>query len=412
MTDRSRATEALLQCLSGSCERSAVGREPAPAWNEVIEIAADAGLAPLLFKRLKQSDARACVPVDVWKRLRETYLASAGESTRLFRELESVLRCLRSSGIRVIVLKGAHLAEAVYGDVALRPMHDVDLMVLKADLRKAEAVLLDMGRVHQPTEDIELWCVRKHHLPSLTIRDLAVELHWTLVSPAGPIRVDAPGLWDRAQPANVAGVEVLSLSPEDLLLHLCLHFCYQHGCVGLRYLCDIAETTHRFRGDMDWAQLVKRARAWRASRYASLVLHLARSLLGASVPDDVLGRLIPGGLDQRLLKKATECVLAQKRYEPDDDWALLPFPNQLGDKSTRERVKAFWDVVILSREGMALRYPRARDSRHLWPYYVLRPADLLRKYGRATLRQGFRMIHVPERERPPSLARWLRLGKP
>jgi hypothetical protein len=390
-------------------------------WTRVVDVADREHVAPLLFKRLKESDTRACVPVDAWKRLRRAYFTSGDRNTRLYREVRTVLQRLRNSGVKVIVLKGALLAEAVYGDVALRPMADMDLLVPRTDLAGAEAVLLDMGGAHlkqhdqtapaagAQREDGEPGRGMKRHALPVLLRGLAVEIHWTIVSPTGPFRMDAAGLWDRARPATIAGVEVLSLSPEDLLLHLGLHFCYQDGCKGLRYLCDVAETVHRFRDKMDWLQVADLAREWGAARYVGLALYLARSILAAEVPEDVLQRLVPGGLDPRLLKQATECVLAQEGY---DNWSLLPFPNRLGGKWTLARVKALRDAIFLSRDEMASKYPRARDSRHLWPYYILRLVDLPRMYGRATLQQGFRMMRVRERDSTSSLDGWLKSGKP
>jgi hypothetical protein len=366
-------------------------------------LAVNHGLAPLLFKRLKESDARAGVPADAWERLRLAYFASACRNMRLYRELRTVLRCLRSSGIKVIVLKGAYLAEAVYGDVALRPMCDVDLMVPRAELPRAQAVLLDIGGVHEQSEDIESRCRTRFHLPQVVIRDLAIELHWTIVFPTGSVTVDSTGLWDRARPATIAGVEVLALSPEDLLLHLCLHFCYLHRLAGLRPFYDIAETIHRFRGEMDWPQVAHSAREWRASRYVGLTLHLAGSVLGTGVPDDVLERLVPGGLDQRILETARQFVLAQTDYR---QW--MPLSDALGAKSLGDKVKLPWKRVFLSRDEMAAIYPASRDSRHLYFYYALRLRDAIRSFGAHTLRRGLPVIRSRGQDRNVSLVNWLR----
>jgi hypothetical protein len=406
------------------------------------------GLAPLLFKRLKERDARARVPADAWERLRLAYFASAGRNMRLYRELRPVLQCLRSSGIPVIVLKGAYLAEAVYGDVALRPMCDVDLMVPRAEMPRAQAVLLDMGRVHPQPEDIELCATTRHHLPQVVIRDLAIEVHWTIASPTGPVRIDAAGLWDRAHPATVAGVEVLALSPEDLLLHLCLHFGYQHRLTGLKSLCDVAETIHRFRGEtdpevrhgtteitenwrvrseprpspdsvfsvapvvdsisvpgIDWQQVARLAREWGAARYVGLTLHLARSLLDAGVPEDVLERLVPGGLDQRILETARQSVLVQTGYGP---WT--PFFDLRGAASLGDKAKLFRKRVFLSRGEMAAIYPASRDSRHLWFYYALRLKDVMRVFWSHNLRRGLPVIRSRGQDRNVSLVNWLKSG--
>jgi len=88
----------------------------------------------------------------------------------------------------VIVLKGAYLAEAVYGDVALRPMCDTDLMVPRAELPRAQAVLLDMGGVQQQPAGNELLWREHHHPRPVVLRDLSIELHWTITDPLSQSR--------------------------------------------------------------------------------------------------------------------------------------------------------------------------------------------------------------------------------
>jgi hypothetical protein len=416
----SGSADLLLRCLSRYGLGTGDWRPGTVDWTRVADVAVREHVAPLLFKRLKESGARDCVPSDAWERLRRAYFTNGDRNARLYRELQTVLQLLRGSGIKVVVLKGAYLAEAVYGDLALRPMADVDLLVPRADLARAGAVLLGMGGARlkrhdeaEPApgahrEDVKPNREMKRHAHPILVHGLAVELHWTIVSPTGPFRIDADGLWDRARPAMIAGVEVLSLSPEDLLLHLCLHFCYQDGCKGLRYLCDVAETIHRFRDEMNWLRVADLAREWGAARYAWLALRLAADMFDAGVPHDVLERLVPAGIDQSLLTQARECVLAHEAY---DNWSLLPFPNRLGGKWTLERAKAIRDALLLSRDELALRYPTARDARHLWPYHVLRLVGLPRTYGRATLRRGFRLMRVRKRDSTSSLDGWLKSGK-
>jgi hypothetical protein len=488
-------------------------RGPGTDWSAIVDLAVGEHVAPLLFKRLKDNDARDCVPADAWKRLRRAYFNSSDRNTRLFRELTTVLQRLRSSGIKVIVLKGAYLAETVYGDVALRPMCDNDLMVPRVDLARAEAVLLDLGGAPEQIKDTESRRRERHHAPPVIIHDLAIELHWTIVSPTGPVRIDAAGLWNRARPASIAGVETLALSPEDLLLHLCLHFCYKDACVGLRSLCDIAETIQHFGGEMnpevrhgttevlarprgpqpnpvepqmnadghrlspesnpilvstrtafasgcqelgvprtevaernivaettilhacstgsrrvrseprpspisvfsvssvvepvsvpgiDWQQVVERAREWGATRHVGLALHLAESLLGAGVPDDILERLVPEGIDPRVLEAARETVLTQTARH---HWESL-FRAQ-GARSPGEKAKFLRERVFLSRDEMAEKYPASRGSRFFYLYYALRLRDGIRAYSFHALRRTRLMMQRRRRERYAALHNWL-----
>ena len=394
-----RSFEFLLRCLAVGVTPLAVSGQVPAIWNDVVAIAASHGLAPLLYARLKQKGAQALVPADAWERLRRDYRDSAVRSMFLHRELRPVLRCLRDAGIKVIVLKGVFLAEAVYSDAALRSMADVDLMVPRAELPRANALLLDLRTA----------CNRSGSAGSLLSRDrkyllspgAGIDFRWTIDVPAGRSRLDLAGLWDRARPASIAGVEVLAFSPEDLLLHVCLHAAHRHGLGdGLRPICDAAETVQRFGGELDWAQVTARAREWGAARYVGLTLRLARSMLAAAVPDDILEQLVPGGIDQRILEAASNSVLAKAGY-----LERMPFFDRLGARTFGERTKLSWERVFLSRQEMAARYPASLNSKHLWFYYALRLRDVTRTYAAHAFRRT--RLTLPGRGRSAELVRWL-----
>jgi hypothetical protein len=73
-------------------------------------------------------------------------------------------------------------------------------------------------------------------------------------------------LWEKAEPARVAEVEVLVLGPEDTILHLCLHAAYHHAFDwGVRYLLDLTQVIEHFESGIDWGLCCSRAQraAWR-----------------------------------------------------------------------------------------------------------------------------------------------------
>jgi hypothetical protein len=397
--DGPASVDQLLGCLSGECGRPA-------DWSGVADTADRYELAPLLFKRLKQGEARARVPADVWERLRLAYFASAGKNVRLHRGLQPVLAGLRSAGIPVIALKGAYLADAVYGDVAVRPMSDVDLMVPRAEAARAQATLVQIGGI-LASGDGERWCGRRAHLSPVVIRGLPFEVHWAIIDPAEAVSVDTAGIWSRARPALVARVNVLALSREDLLLHLCLHACRREGLqAGLRPFCDISETISRFGNDIDWVQVSGRAHEWGAVRYVGLTLHLARVMLNARVPDGVLESLVPDGFDRRILTAARESVLGRTDYRKQ-----ARLIERLDAMSLGRKAKLSRERVFLSREAMAARYPASRGARHLGFYYLLRLRDVLRAFGVLMLRRGLPLVRHRTQDPAVSLANWLKSGR-
>jgi len=70
---------------------------------------------------------------------------------------------------------------------------------------------------------------------------LSVEIHWELAGSNLPFQVDLRGLWSRAQSITLTQVHAtaLALSPEDLLLYLCLHTAKHTHTMQLKMLCDI-----------------------------------------------------------------------------------------------------------------------------------------------------------------------------
>jgi len=409
---REEAGAMLLQCLDVEIEVEADGARAHRSgpwseadWDAVVREAMRQGIAPLLYRRLQGGGLSASVPPRVMERLREMALGYALKSLRLYRELAEVLTALRGEGIGVIVLKGAHLAECVYGDKALRAMRDLDLLVRKADLARAEAKLLEMGYEPRPRPDF-LAC---HHLhPLARPGGIPVELHWTLESPTEPIAIDLDGLWQRARPATIAGVDVLVLAPEDLLLHLCLHTSFHHQFeLGLRGCWDILETLRHHRETVDWAQLQRRARQWGIEKYVYLTLRLARELLGAAVPASALAVLEPRGFEPQLVALAIAEI-----FHAESPSVSSRFVRMWGSMRFRERVACSMEILFPSIGSLSRQYPASASARWRYPYYLLRWRDLVGQYSRTVFRMIRRdrdVVAMVRRERDrASLMNWLK----
>jgi hypothetical protein len=219
------------------------------AWHDIIRQLQLLELTPLFFSYLARTSSAAHVPAEVLHRLREAYFLHAARNTIILKDLRTIIRILALHGIDAIVLKGACLAETIYDDFALRPMHDIDILIRQEDLCAAQAVLLGVGYgpgIRPPVADQLL---RHHHLIPFTRPGRpSVEVHATLTSPRIPCAMAMEGFWDRARSVDLGGLKALTLSPEDLLLHLCLHFSANHrfSILEMRNLCDISETIKRY----------------------------------------------------------------------------------------------------------------------------------------------------------------------
>jgi hypothetical protein len=147
---------------------------------------------------------------------------------------------LADQGIRAVPLKGATLAEAVYGDIGARLSSDIDLLVAVSGLDKAVEVAEREGwREPEP--------FKPQGLPRLH-RELfheslpPVELHWRVHWYDDAF---AAAALDRAQPT---GDGLLRLQPADELACLLL-FLARDGFAGLRQTVDVAAWWAALGGD-------------------------------------------------------------------------------------------------------------------------------------------------------------------
>jgi hypothetical protein len=228
------------------------------------------GLAHRAVSRLPKDS------VDRWLRSslkrRSQRFAAAALSQAL--ALAEILEAFDSASINVIVMRGLRTLEAIYGDAALRPFEDHDLLVLPEDREAARMTLLRLGYEEQA------WGLFRRG-------GVIVDLH---VDPLGAHRrpsrqavfpVQVRHLFARATPGMVAGAPSLLLEPEDDLLLLAIHL-VKHSFDRLVRVADVAHFVHRKRADLDWDLLFRRADACGAVRILGWALRAA-ALLGVTV---------------------------------------------------------------------------------------------------------------------------------
>jgi hypothetical protein len=278
-----------------------------PRWGRTLQIADWHRLSPALFCHLHP---RKDAPAAVQSALERVYLANAARSMFMTSTLRRIFDALRATDTPAMLLKGAALVETVYPDPAQREMLDLDILVPPSRLDAASAALGPLGYRPQPAAGEDpgaTMAVRlpldQHHGPALIGNEqlLAVELHRHILIAGEGRRFDIDELWQRARP-SANGTHLLP-SPEDLLLHVCLHFTrnrlggsYRRRQTGgaLGQICDVARIVEY--DAVDWPILVDTARRYGLDARIFLGLFAAREL-GVPIPQDALAELQPRGFD-------------------------------------------------------------------------------------------------------------------
>jgi len=112
-------------------------------WAEVVRQAEWHGTTALLATNICEQGFD--VPPDAVKQLKEICRTSAQQSLVLSWELLRVLQALKTAEVKAVPYKGPALAQAVYGDPALRRTGDLDLLVSRESLAPAKKVLRELG---------------------------------------------------------------------------------------------------------------------------------------------------------------------------------------------------------------------------------------------------------------------------
>jgi len=373
MMNEECARDNLLLCLRDNPHESASGvleKLSSQEWNDIVALSYRHGVAPVLYQRLKTLPAAIRTPVETLGSLRRTYIYSCARNVRLFRDLGQVVSDLQRAGIPIIILKGAHLAENIYHDIALRPMSDIDLLVQSGDVPKASETLISLG--YSGTQRASACAI--HLDPFTKPGHVDIEVHHHIVDPVQMKHVDLAGLWQRAQSIRAGGVDTLALSPEDLLLQLCLHIAIHHGfSTDLCHLYDIRQMIESCSEKIDWCVARDRSRAWDADRSVYLILSLTDKLLGLNLPEGFLPSLAPEcpdfdflGLSQKLIFYPGSCIPG-------------PLARQWGECGTFDKARIL-KRIFPAKEEMAHKYPVRENSLKIYFYYPMRIKQLMTRY--------------------------------
>lgn len=313
------------------------------------------------------------IPIDIRNKLRDAYRESAIRNTSLFFEASKVLKSLADNQLPVIALKGLSLAKSIYGDIALRPMTDMDLLVKEENLVRAGRILLTLGY----KQDFPSWentLKVYHHLPPFTNKNgEIIELHWDIVTPNRPINVDLDGLWERACLIKVDNVEVRALSPEDLFYHLCIHACDNLPTgLDLIPLCDLAGLIETSADKIDWQILIERATRWGGQKCVYLMLLLVRELLGAAPPEKIMSAIKPEDYQSVFFDEALEQIFDVSPLDQLTGKRIGPFLKIKKVKGIKGKILALFKNVFPSKDYLARIYPVSVSSPKIYLGYLWR----------------------------------------
>ena len=264
-------------------------------------------LLPLVWKNLGPA-----VGADHEARLRGLYRKAWVQNQHLLRRAAEAVHALGEAGIESLLLKGVPLTVAYYGDVGVRPMGDVDVLVRPEQAVDAFRILEGLGygtlSIRSPgssrweREGDDDWYRRLRHARGYSRGRLdQVDLHWALSLDfvcVDPAVAGVDDLFEDARPIIVDDVEARTLSPAHHLLHAIVHGLGASEHNVLRWIPD-ALTVLRTGAGVDGEVLARAALDHRCNLMVAEGLNYLVTDWRAPVPPIALARLATAPVDLR-----------------------------------------------------------------------------------------------------------------
>lgn len=333
-------------------------------WDYLWQMAHCHAIAPLFYWNLKATYPEK-VPSKQLQRLQEFFHFNSQRNLILVQELIRLLQLFTEQVITVLPYRGIVLAASAYGNLSLRQMDDLDMLVREQDLSQATTLLAAQG--YRITFQLP-W--EYHFTKPNSIHN--IDLHCPLFSETVFTFPDPEWVWHYVEPLTLAGSTLPNLSPETTLLILSLNANKDYWR-QLGKISDIAALLRSTPG-FDWEKLISQQAQLGSKRTTFLGIFLAKTLLSAPVPDKIWQQIqsdsIVANLATQVISQFTTGISMEK---------LNQFIFQL---KVRERLP---DRLRLLSQWLR---PYEIDSPSAIPLtsgsfvnYLLRPVQLLRKYG-------------------------------
>lgn len=254
-------------------------------WDEVIDLANKHKVEGIIYLALRKSNLISKVGEKRINLLKQKAAITGIGQSRHISGLSIVFNKIIEENIPVIVLKGLVVRD-FYPQPDQRTMSDADILVHKDDVEKVKNLLIDMGYIF--LEDHKA----SHHIALVHHRYPMIEVHWNLFKRDGfsnELEHYERLIWKRAIKVNVGKAEVLSLSYEDLALHLCMHMAAHLAATGfgVRQLCDLVVLVEKKGEEIDWNSFIMKARMYGFEKFSLIMFLLCKELFQMEIPKEL-----------------------------------------------------------------------------------------------------------------------------
>lgn len=262
-------------------------------WDLVVRQARSADMLSRLYVLLRAAGALSSVPSVVLRHLQWANRVTTRHQASVKYEAAVLASILSPLEVPVILLKGAAYSCAGLAPSQGRLFADIDILLPKQSLARAEALLERHGWLATHLDDYDQYYYRRwmHELPPLKHGQRLTELdvHHAILPETARAKPDTQLLLDDIVPLDPSQ-GLYRLGNDDVIIHSATHLFFDGEMKhGLRDLEDIDSLLRQFYTDEGcWDRLVDRAQSLDLSKPLFYALSYCSRWLGSPVPESVV----------------------------------------------------------------------------------------------------------------------------
>lgn len=339
-------------------------------WAELIDKANQHKVIPLVYQSLRNTCPNA-VPKNILDDLEIFFGQNLRRNLLLTSELLKLLDLFEKHEIPTIAFKGPILTTLAYGNLALREILDLDILVRESDFSKTEKLLISQGywsRIKVPWE-AHYEC---NELYTLDLHRDIVPKHLSCFSSSNY-------LWEHTEFFSLAGINLSTLSLETCLIVLCLNGT-KECWLSLNRICDVAELL-RSNPNLDWKKLITQTNELRCKRLVLIGILLASNLLEIHLPETAWQYIKADRVAQAIAEKIQQRLFLQTISPREVEKTMFHISIR---EDWRDKIYSF--VGLMNHSGWMTPTKKDRDFIQLSDsfdilYYLIRPIRIIKEYG-------------------------------
>ncbi len=273
---------------------------------------------------------QSIIPEKIFNTAKECYAYNFGRNALILNEADTIIKKLQNQNISTIALKGYALLRTIYPDIGQRQMVDVDILIKLDCFTLADKILKQEGYIPINPPKVLKTDKISPYLNSIMYEKTAaikyfIHLHWHLVNTTLPatssyFRFNIDRLLSEAISVEVGRSNILMLSPQHFLIHLCQH-ALKHNFQKLILLYDIHKLILHYGHRIIWEGVIREGCELNLSKHIYYSLYFTNEFFKTPIPDFVLNEFAP----KKVSLAEKRCFLMLKKGEFSDLFSFFVY---------------------------------------------------------------------------------------